>query len=141
MQDASKPYAIIFEDDVILRPKFNENIDEIIDMINEYVRDVNEDFDIANLYTHPIHKHLFLREVRPRIIKAMTGLCGLQCYLVKRTTVHNLLNRLQHYENPVDEQLSRCGLRYIHLVGKDVVESEEIPSYIQCSRLKYTSVP
>jgi hypothetical protein len=43
---------------------------------------------------------------------------------------------LQQYENPIDEQLSRAGLRYIHLVGKEVVESEVIPSYIQTKALK-----
>lgn len=139
-QDDSKPYAIVFEDDVTLLPNFHMNIDKVVKLINAYVTDVREDFDIVNLYVNTHQQHMFAHETSPRIIKAFPGLCGTLCYLVKKATVQNVLNILQQYENPIDEQLSRGGLRYIHLVGKEVIASEVIPSYIQNSTLKNNQV-
>lgn len=137
-QDDTKPYAIVFEDDVTLLPNFHANIDQVVKMIKEYVK---EDFDIVNLYVNTHQKHMFAHETQPRLIKAFPGLCGTLCYLVKKSTVHNVLNILKQYENPIDEQLSRGGLRYIHLVGKEIIASEVIPSYIQNSTLKNSLVP
>ena len=139
-QDDSKPYAIILEDDVTLLPHFHENVEKIVKMINEYVSDVKDDFDIVNLYVNTHQQHMFAHETQPRIIKAFPGLCGTLCYLVKKSTVQNVLNILQQYENPIDEQLSRGGLKYIHLVGKEIIASEVIPSYIQNSTLKNSQV-
>jgi GR25 family glycosyltransferase involved in LPS biosynthesis len=139
-QRDSQPYAIVLEDDVTLLPHFHENIEKIVKMIEDYVSDVKEDFDIVNLYVNTHQKHMFANETQPKIIKAFPGLCGTLCYLVKKSTVQNVLNILQRYENPIDEQLSRGGLRYIHLVGKEIIASEVIPSYIQNSDLKNSQV-
>lgn len=123
-------YAVIFEDDVILLPYFNENLNNIINMICDYEKK-NGEIDIVNLYLHRDQKHFYKTATTPQLLKAPIGLIGTQCYLVKKSTVQNVINTLNTFENPIDEQLSRSNLNYIHLVGQDIVDSGDIPSYIQ----------
>ena len=126
IKDGVAPYGVIFEDDVLLLDGFHERFRKALDVLPD-------DFDIANFYVNNPQRHLFVDEKEARFIDILPGFIGLQCYMVRKESVDKILGVLEQYQNPIDEQLSRTGgaVKYIHLVGMEVIKSEVKPSYMQ----------
>ena len=129
IQQQRKPYAVVFEDDVILQSSFHEKIYNLF----EHIHTKNLDFDIINLHTLPFQRFKYNQNAILSCEKAQVGLCGTQCYLVKKSNISKILNLLDKYSDPIDEQLSRStSINYLHLIGvQPLIEQKGIPSYIQ----------
>lgn len=134
IQHQKESYAIVFEDDIALLPNFHEKMYVILQMLHDSIS-----VDICNLYIHPQQRKN--PNAPPGLLIAPPGLIGTQCLLYKQSTIQRVLNSMQKYGNPIDEQLSRdMSLNYICLSGIDLLVCDEIPSVIQCSQLKYVTI-
>lgn len=129
IQHQKEEYAVIFEDDIILLPNFHEKMCKVMELVEQYEKKYG-DFDIANLYiSDPTLKKMFKDTTVPEFMKTPEGYWGTVCYIVKKSTVKKVLNILQQLNNPIDEQLSRSGLKYIFLVGLPLLVTDMIPSF------------
>lgn len=115
-----KPYAIIFEDDVALDPDFIPKLNHVV----QAVKDI--EFDMVTLHTMDFQKTDFKPvNGEAQLLRKCPGFCGLQCYLVRTDNMLPLLNVLQHFSDPIDEQISRHPtLNLMHFIGIEMVHEQ-----------------
>ena len=136
VKDQNEKYAVVFEDDVRLLPEFHEKMYKILEMLKEYESKYGA-IHICNLYVHPKQRN----KLTPQILLAPPGFIGTQCFIIRKSTVQRVLDSLQQYGNPIDEQLSRdLNLHYVYIPNMDLIISDEIPSVIQDPYLKYLTI-
>jgi GR25 family glycosyltransferase involved in LPS biosynthesis len=128
-----KTYAVIFEDDITLDPSFNANLQKTITIIKQN----NLSFDIMTLHTMNYQKEKFKNhDAEVCILQNYPGFCGLQCYIVQTSNIQNIINALDRFYDPIDEQLSRhAKVKSMHMVGMTFVHEKRLPSTISSSEL------
>ena len=126
-------YAIIMEDDIKLLPEFEEKLIQKVLPILE-----NTHFDMAHLNIMDFQKSAYIENNSSlndvKFVRSPPGFCGTHCYVVKPQCIHNILNAMKEFRDPIDEQLTRDPyLKIVHLVGLDMIEeNNSLPSLTTC---------
>lgn len=126
VKQQTKPYAMIFEDDIELSPTFHSDLIQVFERLNTM------DVDMLNVHIMEPKKKEYSRFTNLDIHRICPGYWGCQAYIVRQSTVDKILNCLSEYKNPIDEQLSRSfSLKYYNVVGLDLLKrSNFLPSHI-----------
>ena len=95
-------YHVIFEDDVQISPKFRQNLAKYLPRLERMAA------DFAHFYIFPQQFERFNIK-RRGIYKTPQGLWGTQCYFVHHDKLEWLLGAIKPMDNPIDEQVTRCG--------------------------------
>ena len=120
--------AVVFEDDVALRPEFLPVLDGVQDAV------AGRPVDVVHLYVMPGQRAAFRRPTNPRYVLARTpaGLWGMQAYLLPdAAAAAKVLAGLWPMRGVVDEQITRIkDVDSFTLVGPPAVEElvDDAPS-------------
>lgn len=121
-------YSIIFEDDVVALESFSGVVTDVIDVVDK----MPEQPDIVHMYVMPSQRRAFrsFETGEAQLVATPPGLWGMQCYMVTKQGVGNVIDAMRTVRGIVDEQITRVGLSSMTLAGVSIIdEIPHIPSH------------